>query len=95
MELIGSPETSDLNHLTPRNNPQDGRIQFIRDESIWSRKKILCCCRESNHGFLSIPSDSVITVYYTAQNICNSPSATGHCSAHPSAFNVKLGIPAV
>jgi hypothetical protein len=27
MEPIGSPETSCLNHLTPRSNPEEGRIQ--------------------------------------------------------------------
>ena len=28
MRLVGCPETSVLNHLMPRNNPEDGRIQI-------------------------------------------------------------------
>jgi hypothetical protein len=31
---IGNPETSVLSHLTPRNNPEDGRIHFNRCGSI-------------------------------------------------------------
>jgi hypothetical protein len=34
MEPTGSPETSVLNQLTPRNDPEDGRIQFNRGESL-------------------------------------------------------------
>ena len=34
--LTGSPETSVFNHLTPRNNPEDGRIQFNREGSLIS-----------------------------------------------------------
>ena len=37
MGPIGSPETSVSNHLTPRNNPEDGRIQFNRGGSLRSR----------------------------------------------------------
>jgi hypothetical protein len=37
MRLIGSPETSVLNHLTGRNNPEDGRIQFNSGGSLRSR----------------------------------------------------------
>jgi hypothetical protein len=37
MEPIGSPETSVLNQLMPRNNPQDGRVQFNHNESLRSR----------------------------------------------------------
>ena len=33
----GSPEKSVSNHLTPRNNPEDGRIQFDRGGSLRSR----------------------------------------------------------
>jgi hypothetical protein len=29
MRLVGSPETSVSNHLTPRNNPEDGRKHFF------------------------------------------------------------------
>jgi hypothetical protein len=29
MGLIGSPETSVLNHHTPSNNPEDGKIQQL------------------------------------------------------------------
>ena len=29
MGLIGGPETSVLNHHTPRNNPEDGKIQQL------------------------------------------------------------------
>ena len=32
------PETSVLNHLTPRNNPEYWRIQFNRGESLRSSK---------------------------------------------------------
>jgi hypothetical protein len=39
MEPIGCPETSVLNPLTPRNKPENGRIQFNRGESLQSRKK--------------------------------------------------------
>ena len=38
MEQIGSPETSVSNHLTPRNSPEGGRIQFNRGRSLLSRK---------------------------------------------------------
>jgi hypothetical protein len=38
---IGIPETSLSNHLTPWNNPEDGRIQFNRGGSLRSRKKYL------------------------------------------------------
>jgi hypothetical protein len=30
MGQIGSPETSGLHHITPHNNPEDGRIYFNR-----------------------------------------------------------------
>jgi hypothetical protein len=33
MELIGSPETSVSKCLTPRNNPEEGRVQSIRGEA--------------------------------------------------------------
>ena len=29
MGKLGSPEKSILNHLTPRNNPEDGKIQTL------------------------------------------------------------------
>ena len=35
--MIGSPETSVLNHFTPCNNPEDGRINFNRGGSLRSR----------------------------------------------------------
>jgi hypothetical protein len=38
MERIGSPETSVQNHVTPRNNPEDGRIPFSRGGSLRSHK---------------------------------------------------------
>ena len=31
---IGGPEKSVLNHLTPHNNPENGRIQFNRGGSV-------------------------------------------------------------
>jgi hypothetical protein len=31
---IGGPETSDLNHLAPRDNPGEGRINLIRGGSL-------------------------------------------------------------
>jgi hypothetical protein len=31
---LRSPETSVSNHVTPRNNPEDGRIQFNRGRSL-------------------------------------------------------------
>ena len=37
MGPIGSPETAVLNHITPPNNPEDGRIYFNRGESQRSR----------------------------------------------------------
>jgi hypothetical protein len=37
MGEIGRPETSVLNYLTPRNNPEDGIIQFNRGVSLQSR----------------------------------------------------------
>ena len=37
MEPIGNPETSVLNQLMPRNDPQDGRVHFNRSESLRSR----------------------------------------------------------
>ena len=37
MEQVGSTETSVLNHLKSRNNPEDGRIHFNRGESLRSR----------------------------------------------------------
>jgi hypothetical protein len=38
MGPIGSPETSVLNQFTPRNNPEDGRIQFNSSGSLRGRK---------------------------------------------------------
>ena len=38
IDPIGSPETSVSKHLTPRNNPEHGRIQFNRDGSPQSRR---------------------------------------------------------
>jgi hypothetical protein len=37
LSLRVSPETSVSNHLTPHNNPEDGRIQFNRGASLRSR----------------------------------------------------------
>ena len=37
MEPTGNPKTSVSNHLTPRNNPEGGRIQFNCDRSLRSR----------------------------------------------------------
>ena len=37
MVSIGSPETSVLNRFTPRNNPEDGIIQFSRGVGLRSR----------------------------------------------------------
>jgi hypothetical protein len=37
MGPLGNPETSVSNHLTPRNNPKDGRINLNRDGSLRSR----------------------------------------------------------
>jgi hypothetical protein len=37
---IGSPETSVSNHLTPRNNPEDVKIQYNRGGDLRSRKLI-------------------------------------------------------
>ena len=34
---IGSPETSVLNNITPRYNPEDGRIRLNRGGSLRSR----------------------------------------------------------
>jgi hypothetical protein len=34
MERIGSPETSVLNRLTPRNNPESGKIHFNSGVSL-------------------------------------------------------------
>jgi hypothetical protein len=45
MGSTGSSETSVSNHLTPRNNPEDGRIQYYRDGSLWSRMYNLCLKR--------------------------------------------------
>ena len=39
--LIRSPETSVSNLLTPRNNPEDGRLHFNSGGSLRSRKRIL------------------------------------------------------
>jgi hypothetical protein len=37
MGSIGSPETSVSDHLTPRSNPEDCRVQFNGGESLRSR----------------------------------------------------------
>ena len=37
MGAIAGPETSVSNHLTPRNSPEGGRIQFNHGESLRSR----------------------------------------------------------
>ena len=42
MGPIGSPETSVLNYLTRRHNPEDGRIQFSNGGSIRYRKSLSC-----------------------------------------------------
>jgi hypothetical protein len=34
MVLTGNPETSVASRLTPRNNPEDGRIQILRNPKI-------------------------------------------------------------
>jgi ABC-type branched-subunit amino acid transport system ATPase component len=39
MGPLGSPETSVSNHLTGRNNPEDGRIQFNRGQRQRSRSE--------------------------------------------------------
>jgi hypothetical protein len=51
MGPIGSLETSVKNHFTPRNNPEDGIIQFNRGGSIrpqetedWKRAGKGTCC---------------------------------------------------
>ena len=38
MEPIRSPETSVSNHVTPRNNPEYGIMQFNNGGSLQSRK---------------------------------------------------------
>jgi hypothetical protein len=40
MGPIGSAETSVSNYLTPRNNPEDRRIQFSRGSGLQSRQVI-------------------------------------------------------
>ena len=45
MGPIDSPKTSVLNHLTPHDNPEDGRIQFDRGGSLRSREVIQHCVR--------------------------------------------------
>jgi hypothetical protein len=45
MGLIDCPETSVSKHLTTRNNPEDGRIQFNRGGSLQSRIKVFFPCR--------------------------------------------------
>jgi hypothetical protein len=37
MGSIRNPETSALNQLTPRDNPENGKIQFHSGESLRSR----------------------------------------------------------
>jgi hypothetical protein len=39
MGPIGGSETSVLNHVTPRNNPEDVKIQFHRGGSLRSRTR--------------------------------------------------------
>ena len=55
MEQSGNPETSVSNHLTPRNNPEDGIIQFPQKYSVqevppeiqWELRK--CCLFLEQH----------------------------------------------
>jgi hypothetical protein len=42
MRPIASPETSVSNHLTPLNNPEDGRTEVNLGGSLWSRKTVCC-----------------------------------------------------
>ena len=67
---IGSPETSVLKHLTPRNDPENGRIQVhtykyslrIRqkwltcemDSSSWGQKSVAGSCEDGNELLSSI-----------------------------------------
>ena len=41
MGPIGSPKTSVSNHLTPRNNPEERRIQFNCGESLRSSQYLI------------------------------------------------------
>jgi hypothetical protein len=52
MELIRRPETSVSNHHTPRNNTEDGLINFNRGESLRTRveKELMCTCNERTPG---------------------------------------------
>jgi hypothetical protein len=45
---ISSPETSVSNHLTPRNNPEDGRVHVNRGRSL--RFRMLVACFVTNVG---------------------------------------------
>jgi hypothetical protein len=42
MGMIDIFETSVLSQLTPRNNPEDGIIQFMRGGSLRSRNAAVC-----------------------------------------------------
>ena len=55
---IGSPETSVSNHLTPRNNPADGRIRLI-------------CYFNYAVGILSISDNDSLSCLYQHRGICD------------------------
>jgi hypothetical protein len=58
MGMIGTPETSVPNHLTPRNNPEYGRISFIRDGSL---RSYCGCCVAPNNGVTNCEQACITT----------------------------------
>jgi hypothetical protein len=63
---ISSPETSDSNHLTSSNNPEDGGIQLNRSVSVRLRKIFLEHFLFPDSTISPIPqsfNDLVLTVY--------------------------------
>jgi hypothetical protein len=78
MKPIGSPETSVSNHLTPRNNPEHGRIQFNRGGSLRSRTAKQCSDFPT-HSHPTSPEHSrkiqlpLYIIYYSTSGLQASP----------------------
>ena len=69
MGLTGSPETSVLNQLTPRNNSEDGRSQFYHGGSLRSRKSLWffrslsrSCCVSSHNSRIKRDQATFVTL---------------------------------
>ena len=75
MGPIASPETSVSNHLTPRNNPEDGRIQFNRGGSLRSRQvqNFMKICPVGAELFHADAETETAKLIFALRNFANDP----------------------